>query len=80
MKQPNPYVTVDAAGVWVHVPQADGDGTKAFNVSPDSVHVLIAELTEKAELLKTPETQKKLASKLLDLGIEWLHGRRSKKK
>ena len=70
-KQANPYVTVDHAGLWVHVPQRDG-GTKAVNVSADSGHVLIAEIVEKAEMLKDPEVQKKIASKGVGLLVDWL--------
>lgn len=69
-KQPNPYVTVDHAGLWVHVPQSDGN-TKAVNVSADSGHVLLAEIVEKAELLKNPEVQKKIATKGVGLLIDW---------
>lgn len=77
-KQPNPFVTVDGAGLWVHVPQRDG-GTKAVNVSADSGHVLIAEIVEKAEMLKDPEVQKKLASKGVGLLVDWLQSKWSKK-
>lgn len=76
-KQPNPYVTFDGSGLWVHVPQADG-GTKAVNVSADSGHVLIAELVEKAELLKDADVQKKLASKGVNLLIDWARKRWAK--
>jgi len=69
-KQPNPFVTVDGAGLWVHVPQRDG-GTKAVNVSADSGHVLIAEIVEKAEMLKDPEIQKKIATKGVGFLIDW---------
>lgn len=70
-KQPNPFVTVDAAGLWVHVPQSDG-GTRAVNVSADSGHVLVAEIVEQAEKLKDPEIQKKLATKGAGLLVDWL--------
>lgn len=73
-KQPSPFVTVNEAGLWVHVPQRDG-GTKAVNVSADSGHVLIAEIVEKAELLKDPEIQKKIASKGAGLLIDWVQRR-----
>ncbi len=73
-KQPSPFVTVNEAGLWVHVPQRDG-GTKAVNVSADSGHVLIAEIVEKAEMLKDPEVQKKIASKGAGLLIDWLQKR-----
>lgn len=69
-KQPNPYVTVDGAGLWVHVPQSDGN-TKAVNVSADSGHVLLAEIVEKAELLKDADVQKKIAAKGVGLLIDW---------
>lgn len=76
-KQPHPWVTVDAAGLWLHMP--DGEGTRAVLLSPDSVHVLIGELAEKAELLKTTDVQKQLASKLVSFGIDWLAKRRAVK-
>jgi hypothetical protein len=69
-KQPRPFVSVNEAGLWVHVPQSDG-GTKAVNVSADSGHVLIAEIVEKAELLKDPEVQKKIATKGVSFLIDW---------
>lgn len=78
-KQPSPFVTVNEAGLWVHVPQRDG-GTKAVNVSADSGHVLIAEIVEKAELLKDPEIQKKIASKGVGLLVDWLQKKMSKPK
>lgn len=77
-KQPNPFVTFDGAGLWVHVPQRNG-GTKAVNVSADSGHVLIAEIVEKAEMLKDPEVQKTIASKGIGLLVDWLQSRRAKK-
>jgi hypothetical protein len=76
-KQAHPWVTVDGAGAWVHIPEVDGSGTRAVLLSPDSVHVLIGELAEKAELLKTPDVQKKIASKLVSFGIDWLARRRA---
>lgn len=78
-KQPSPFVTVNEAGLWVHVPQRDG-GTKAVNVSADSGHVLIAEIVEKAEMLKDPDIQKKIASKGVGLLVDWLQKRMSKPK
>jgi len=78
-KQPSPFVTVNEAGLWVHVPQRDG-GTKAVNVSADSGHVLIAEIVEKAELLKDPEIQKKIASKGVGLLVDWIQKRMSRAK
>jgi len=72
-------VTVNEAGLWVHVPQRDG-GTKAVNVSADSGHVLIAEIVEKAELLKDPEIQKKIASKGVGLLVDWIQKRMSRAK
>jgi hypothetical protein len=77
-KQPNPFVTVDASGLWVHVPQRDG-GTKAVNVSADSGHVLLAEIVEKAEMLKDPDVQKKIASKGVGLLIDWAQRKWSKR-
>lgn len=76
-KQPNPFVTVDGAGLWVHVPQKDG-GTKAVNVTADSGHVLIAEIVEKAESLKDPEIQKTIVAKGAGLLVDWLHRKFSK--
>jgi hypothetical protein len=77
-KQPNPFVTVDAAGVWAHIPQSNG-GTKAFHVSQDAAHVLVAELSEKLETLKEPEVQKKVASTLVGYAIDWWNRRRAAK-
>lgn len=77
-KAQNPWVTVDSAGLWLHVPEVDGSGSRAVLLSPDSVHVLIGELAEKAELLKTPDVQKKIASKLVSFGVDWLASRRKK--
>ncbi len=73
-KQPSPFVTVNEAGLWVHVPQRDG-GSKAVNVSADSGHVLLAEIVEQAERLKDPDVQKKLASKGAGLLIDWLQSK-----
>lgn len=78
-KQFSPFVTFNEAGLWVHVPQRDG-GTKAVNVSADSGHVLIAEIVEKAELLKDPEIQKKIAAKGVGLLVDWLQTKWSKPK
>jgi len=76
-KQSRPWVTVDAAGMWLHIPAADGLGTRAVLLSPDSVYTLIGELAEKAELLKTPDVQKRLATKVVSIGIDWLARRRA---
>lgn len=77
-KQPRSWVTVNEAGLWVHVPQSDG-GTKAVNVSADSGHVLIAEIVEKAEMLKNADVQKKIASKGVGLLIDWLQRKWNRK-
>jgi len=77
MKSQNPMVTVDAAGVWLHLPDPDGPGTRAVLLSQDSAHALIGELAGKLELLKTStEMQKKLASKIAELAIDWIARRR----
>lgn len=77
MKQQHPWVTVDGAGLWIHVPSTDGTGTRAVLVNTDSVHVLIGELAEKSELLKTPDVQKKIATRLVSFGIDWIARRRA---
>ena len=48
-------------------------------MSADSGHVLIAEIVEKAELLKDPEVQKKIATKGVGLLIDWAQKKWGKK-
>lgn len=73
-----PWFTVELQGVVLHVPLEPG---KVFTLpmTPDGAYALIGELAQKLDLLKTPAVQKKIASKALDLVIDWIANSKGKK-
>lgn len=73
-----PWFTVELEGVLLHVPIGEG---KVFclPMTPDGLHALIGEAVEKASLLKLPDVQKKIATKAIDLAIDWFNNRKPKK-
>lgn len=65
-----PWFTVELQGVVLHVPTGEG---KVFTLpmTPDGAYALIGELSEKLDLLKSPDVQKKIAEKAAGFLIDW---------
>lgn len=67
-----PWFTVELDGVMLHVPLGEG---KVFELpmTPEGLYALLGEGVEQFAKLKTDrELQKKIAGKLVDVGLDWL--------
>lgn len=74
-----PWVTVELDGLVAHFPLSDG-GVFTVPLTPDGAYALIGELVERVDALKkSPELQKKLASKAVDIAIDWWTKRKSRR-
>lgn len=69
-----PWVTVELGGAVLHVPLSEGK-TFTMPLTPDGAYALLGTLAEYVGTLKTPEVQRQLGIKALDLAINWFAGR-----